>query len=37
MHIRPTEFFPRASELYLRMIAQRGNKNETIHQIKKIF
>ena len=34
---RPPEFIPRASEIYIKMVAQGGNRNKISQQIKKVF
>ena len=35
--LRLTDFIPRASELYLVMVVQEGNRNQISQQIKKSF
>ena len=35
--LRPSGFIPRSSELYLRRVAKKENKNKTSQQIKKVF
>lgn len=35
--LRLLGFIPHTSELYLKMVAQRGNRDKISHQIKKVF
>lgn len=35
--LRLPGFIPHTSELYLKMVAQQGNRDKISHQIKKVF